>query len=312
MAKVLITPRSFGKYSKEPYEILKKEGVEIIENPTGDILTEEEISKYIKDIDGIIVGVDPLNKNVLKNAKNLVAISKYGVGTDNIDLDYCKENGILTTITLGANSSSVSDYAFTLMLALARRVVEIDKACKSGDFSKKVSTDIFGKKLGILGLGSIGKGVAKRAKGFDMEVYAYDIFKDEEYIKENNINFTSVEEIFKECDFISIHLPLTDDTKNLVDKKMLNSGKENLVLVNTARGGIIDEDALYEALIEGKIYGAGLDVFSVEPPVGSKLLELDNVIVSSHTAASSQGAVDKMSIMATENIINSFKEKGVL
>ncbi|MCL2322863.1 MAG: phosphoglycerate dehydrogenase [Oscillospiraceae bacterium] len=312
MVKVLITPRSFGQYSKEPYKILKNFGIDIVENPTKLILSEDAIKELIVDVDGIIVGVDPLNKRVLEQAGKLTAISKYGVGLDNVDLDYCKEKEILVTITQNANSDAVADHAFALMLSVARRIVEIDAACRNDDWTKKVAIDVFGKKIGILGLGHIGRGVVKRAKGFDMDVFGYDVFKDEEYIKNNDIHFTSLEEIFKECDFISIHLPLVDGTRHIIDEKMLNLAKSNLVIVNTARGGIIDEDALYDALLNKKIYGAGIDVFEEEPPKNSKLLTLKNATVTSHSSASTIGAVDTMGIMAANNLIESFKLKGIL
>lgn len=312
MTKVLVTPRSFAKYSQKPYELLKAKGIEIVMNPTGGILKESDLKDLIKDVDGIIVGVDPLNEDILKEAKKLKVISKYGVGTDNIDIDYCKANGIEVSITTSANSSAVADYAFTLLLAVARKVIEIDKGCRSGDWSKKVSLDIYGKKLGILGLGAIGKGVAQRAEGFNMELYGYDVYKDEEFITDYKINFTSVEEIFRECDFISIHLPLNNETHHLINENMIKLAKNNLIIINTARGGIIDEDDLYEALKFGKIYGAGIDVFENEPASNSRLLELNNVIVGSHCSASSIGAVDKMSMMASENIINMLNGRGLI
>lgn len=312
MAKVLLTPRSFGKYSNKPYELLNNNGIEVVANPTGGILKEEEMKNLIKDVDAVIVGVDPLNEDVLKEAKKLKVISKYGVGIDNIDVDYCKKNNIEVTITKGANSSAVADYTFALMLAVARRVSEIDKCCHLRDWSKKVSLDVYGKSIGILGLGAIGKGVAERARGFGMEVYGYDVYKDEEFIKKNNIHFTNLEEIMEKCDFITIHLPLTKETHHIIDKKMLKLAKKNLVIINTARGGIINEDDLYEALKNEEIYGAGIDVFENEPAADSKLLELDNVIVGSHCSASSVGAVDKMSMIATENVIKVLKERGVI
>lgn len=233
-------------------------------------------------------------------------ISKYGVGTDNIDLDYCKEHGITVEITRGANSAAVADFAFALMLGLARRMVEIDKGCRVGDWSKKESLDVYGKKLGVLGLGAIGKGVVRRARGFDMEIYGYDVFRDEAFLKENHVKFTDVEEIFRECDFISVHLPLLKETEHLIDKKLLSMAKKNLILINTARGGIIDEKDLYEALKEGRIYGAGIDAFECEPASESPLLELDNVILGSHCAASTRGAVDKMTEMAASHVLEYF------
>lgn len=308
--KVLITPRSFGKNSNEAFERLKANGFEIVRKPDGSMYTEEEMKKAVEDVDAVIVGVDPMNKEVLSHGKKLKIIAKYGVGTDNIDLEYCKEHGIAVEITRGANSSAVADYAFALILGLARRMVEIDKGCRAGDWKKKGSLDVYGKKLGVLGLGAIGKGVVKRGRGFDMEVYGYDVFKDEAFIAENQVKFTDVEEIFRECDFISVHLPLLKETEHLIDRRLLSVAKKNLVLINTARGGIIDEKDLYDALKSGEIYGAGIDAFECEPASESPLLELDNVILGSHCAASTKGAVDKMTEMAADNVLNFFRREG--
>ncbi len=310
--RIVITPRSFGKNNAEAFELLEKNGFEVVRNEKGSIYTEEEMIQLVKDADAVIAGVDPLNERVLSAAPKLKIIAKYGVGLDNIDLDYCKAHDIQVEITRGANSAAVADFAFALMLGLARRMVEIDKGCRAGDWSKKESLDVFGKKLGVLGLGAIGKGVVKRASGFDMDIYGYDVFRDDDFIHQYQINFTSVEEIFRECDFISIHLPLLKETEHLVDEKLLATAKKNLILINTARGGIVDEDALYRALKNKEIYGAGIDAFECEPASQSPLLELDNVILGSHCAASTQGAVDKMTSMATENVINYFKEKGLI
>lgn len=302
--KVLVTPRSFGKYNMEEMDdIFKKYNIDNVTNPYGRVLTEDEMIKELSDVDGIIVGIDPLNEKVLSKAKNIKAIAKYGVGVDNIDMEYCKENKISVSRTVGANSNAVADYAFALLISLSRRLVEINNNCKSGDWSKKISLDTHGKKLGVIGLGAIGKGLVKRASGFDMDIYGYDLYEDREFIDKYNINFTSIENIIKECDFISLHLPLTEDTRHIINKDLLKNAKENLIIINTARGGLIDEDALYESIKNKEIYGAGLDVFSHEPPSESKLLELENVIVGSHTAASSIDATKMMSRMATENLI---------
>ena len=297
------------KNSDEAFRRLEEGGFEIIRKADGSIYTEEEMKAAVEDADAVIVGVDPMNADVLSCAKKLKMISKYGVGTDNIDLDYCKEHGITVEITRGANSAAVADFAFALMLGLARRMVEIDKGCRVGDWSKKESLDVYGKKLGVLGLGAIGKGVVRRARGFDMEIYGYDVFRDEAFLKENHVKFTDVEEIFRECDFISVHLPLLKETEHLIDKKLLSTAKKNLILINTARGGIIDEKDLYEALKEGRIYGAGIDAFECEPASESPLLELDNVILGSHCAASTRGAVDKMTEMAASHVLEYFSRE---
>jgi len=311
MAKILVTPRSFAKYSDKPYRMLEEAGISCVKNPVGGILSKVEMLEHIKGMDGIIVGVDPLDKEVIA-AGNLKAVSKYGVGTDNIDMTYCKEHGIDVTITRNANSEAVADYTFALILSVARKVVEIDRGCRSGDWGKKVTADVFGKKIGVAGLGAIGKGVVARAKGFSMKVYGYDIFRDEEYLKENDISFATVDEMIKECDFLSLHMPLSEETKYLINAKNLKTANKNLIIINTARGGIVNEDDLYEALKNDVILGAGVDVFEHEPPKDSKLLELDNVVVGSHCAGSTIGAVDVMSEMAAENIIKALKGKGVI
>lgn len=297
--KVLITPRSFGQFSQRPFEILRENGIEVIENPKGQILTEQELIPLVEDIDGIILGVDPMSAKVLKNAKKLKVISKYGVGVDNIDLDYADEHNIAIERALGANSNAVADYAFTLLASVARRVVEIHEGCLVNDWSKKNALDIYGKTIGIVGFGAIGQGVAKRASGFGMNILYYDPFYDDETLGKK----CDLDTILKESDFISLHLPLTQETHHLIDAKAIAKMKPNAIIINTARGGVVDEDALYIALKQRQIYGAGLDVFETEPPSKSPLITLDNVILGAHSAASTQGAVDNMGTIASENII---------
>lgn len=306
--KILATPRSFAGYSKEPLNKLRSQGIDFQLNTKGGIYTEEELKEMVKDLDGIIIGVDPLTEDVLRNAPNLKVVSKYGVGLDNIDLEYCSKHNIEVRKTVGANNDAVADFAFTLMLAVARRVCEIDEGCHEGDWKKRIALDIRGKKLGILGLGAIGKGVARRSRGFDMELYGYDIFEDKAFNEANNIKFTNLEEIFENCDFISVHLPLTDGTNHLVNKDLLNKAKSELIIVDTARGGVIDEKDLYDALANKTIYGAGIDVFEEEPPTNSPLLNLKNVIVGSHCSASTIGATDTMSMMAVDNLLEVLKK----
>ena len=312
MPKVLVTPRSFAQYSNTAYENMQKAGITIIKNPVGGILSKEQMIEHIKEVEGIIIGVDPLDADVLRSAPGLKAVSKYGVGTDNIDIEYCKSHDIEVSITLNANSDAVADYAFALMLAVARKIPEIDKACRQGDWGKKMSVDVFGKKLGIFGLGAIGRGMVARAKGFNMEIYGYDAYRDDIYINENNIRFMPPEAILKECDFISLHMPLTPQTKHFINAAKLQTAKKNLIIINTARGGLINEEDLYNALKNGSILGAGVDVFENEPASESKLLELENVVLGSHCAASTQGAVENMSRMAADNIINAFRKRGLI
>ncbi|MEG1384668.1 MAG: NAD(P)-dependent oxidoreductase, partial [Oscillospiraceae bacterium] len=189
MGKILVTPRSFGKTDESPYKLLEQAGYEVVKNPTGQILTKDEMIELMPDMDGIIVGVDPLDKDVLSAAKKLRAIAKYGVGTDNIDKEYCAAHSIPVSITAGANASSVADYTFALIMACARKLTYINEMCHQKNWGKVISCDIYGKTIGILGLGAIGKGVAKRAGGFDMRVMAYDVFWNAEYAADNDIEY---------------------------------------------------------------------------------------------------------------------------
>lgn len=306
--KVLITPRSFGKYNlNEMLDIFNKNNIEVIINPYGRVMTEEEISSLIKDVDAIIVGVDPLNEKVLSNAKKLKIISKYGVGLDNIDLNYTNKKGISVYVTHNANKEAVADYTFALLLSVARNLVQINNNCKLGNFTKNVSFDIFGKTIGILGFGAIGKAVARRAEGFGMKILVYDKFITEiEDFK--NTESAEIDFIIKNSDFISLHLPLNDETKNILNEFNLVNAKENLIIINTARAGLISEKVLYDFVKSKKIYGAGVDVFEDEANMSnSKLLELDNIIVGSHTAASSISSINNMTILSTDNVILNLK-----
>ncbi|WP_195854454.1 phosphoglycerate dehydrogenase [Aerococcus tenax] len=311
MKKVLITPRSFAKYNKDHViNLFHNAEIDPVFNETGSIYTEERLIEAVEAVDGIIVGVDPITENVINHAPKLKTIAKYGVGIDNIALDLAKKRNITITRTLGANASSVADYDFALLMAVARRVVEINNAAKENiDWSKKMALDIYGKTIGILGLGATGRETVKRAQGFAMDIYGYDIYEDKAYLEENNIKFTQdLTTIFKECDFISLHIPLTEDTHHLINKDLFAIAKPNLVLTNTARGGIINEEDLYEALANKRIFGAGIDAFEQEPLENSPLLDLDNLIIGTHTAASSVGASEQMTLQATQNIINELNE----
>lgn len=304
--KILITPRSFAKFDKEPFELLKKINAEVVINPYGRILTKQEMISLVGDIDGIIVGVDPIDQEVMDSAPKLKAIAKYGVGTDNIDLDYAKEKDIPVTITEGANKDAVAEYTIALMLSVARKVVQIDNECRKLNWSKITTIDTYGKTLGLIGVGQIGKTVVKRLKGFDMNILAYDLHRDDKFAKENNMTYIEqLDELLKKSDFISLHLPLNESTKNIIGKRELQLMKENAILINTARGGLIDEDALLVALEHNYIWGAGLDVFKEEPPTNKKLLANSNLVIGSHCAASTQQATINMGRVATKQLIES-------
>jgi D-3-phosphoglycerate dehydrogenase len=301
--KILITPRSFAKQDKAPLRLLEAKGFEIVRNETGGIMSEKQLKSAIEGCGGVIIGVDPLTADVMCAAPNLAAVAKYGVGTDNIDMAYCEKTGIRVSKTTGANSDAVADYAFSLMLALARKVIRIDAECRRGNWTKITTLDVAHKTLGLIGLGAIGRNMVARAKGFSMNVLAYDLYWDEDYANEHGVTYAEIDEICAKSDFISLHLPLLKDTENIIDARRLGLMKREAFLINTARGGLIDDDALLSALRTGRIGGAGLDVFKIEPPEDDAWLDLDNVILGSHCAAATGGATNNMGLMSVSNLI---------
>ncbi|MBQ6374007.1 MAG: phosphoglycerate dehydrogenase [Clostridia bacterium] len=307
MEKILTTPRSYGKDMPELFAQLEAAGYEVVKNTTGGILDKDQMKAMIADCTGIIVGVDPLDAEVLACAPGLRAISKYGVGVDNIDMDYCAAHGIKVSRAVGANSEAVADYAMALMLAVARKVPMIDRKCRAMDWGKITTRDVSHATLGLFGLGAIGRFVALRAKAFDMKIMAYDPYWPEAFANENAIERAEPEAIFRSADFISLHLPLMPETEGFVGEAELAMMKKDAILINTARGGLVDEKALLKALREGRIYGAGLDAFAHEPPEDDAWFSLDNVVLGSHCAASTIGATRNMGRIATDNLLRDLK-----
>lgn len=310
MMKVLVTPRSFGKTDPRAYALLEQAGFEVVRNPAGTILTEDQLASLLADCDGVVLGVDPLTARVLAAAPRLKAVAKYGVGMDNIDLDACRARGIRVSKTVGANADAVADYAFALMLALSRQLLPIDALCRKDSWQKLTTLDVSGRTLGLFGFGAIGRNVARRAAGFDMTVMAYDVIWDDDYAAANGIIRATPDEICAKADFISLHLPLLPETRNFIDSRRLALMKPTAILVNTARGGLVDEAALLDALKEKRIYGAGIDVFETEPPADKSWYQLPNVVLGSHCAASTQGATEQMGRMAAENLIRDLTAAG--
>lgn len=301
--KILVTPRSFGKNNPELFDRLRDAGLEVVRNDTGGILSEAAMKEKVAQCEGVILGVDPMNADVLACAPKLKAIAKYGVGTDNIDLEACKARGIRVSRTVGANSNAVADDAFALMLAVARKVAFIDRRCRQRDWSKISGIDIYGKTLGIIGLGAVGACVARRARGFDMKVLAHDVMWDDARARELGVERADVDTICRDADIITLHAALTPETRQMINEARLALMKPTAILINTARGDLVDEGALLAALKEGRIYGAGLDVFVQEPPENADWYTLDNLVMGAHGASSTSGATALMGHMAVDNLL---------
>lgn len=305
--KVLITPKSFHKYKDAAYPLLKKHGYEIIANDTGRTLSEDDIIERAgEDVVGIIVGIDPISARVLESCKQLKAVSKYGVGLDNIDLAAAERLGIRVASAMESNNVSVAELAIALMFEAARKISKHVANVKSGSWERTLGMELAGKTLGVIGCGKIGREVALRAKGLYMNVILYDPYwKDPDFLQQHDmIQCDHLEAVLALSDIVTLHLPLTDETRGMIGKDSLQLMKPSAILVNTSRGELVDEDSLYEALAGGQLAFAAQDVFSKEPPdPDEKLLQLDNFVLTPHAGAYTAEAIEKMAMQSTRNLI---------
>jgi D-3-phosphoglycerate dehydrogenase len=297
--RVLATPRSFGKGSKKPLELLSSHGIEVINSPSPRPVSPENLKREIIGMDAVIVGIDSMPEEVIRTADKLRVISKYGTGVDNIDLEAAKRRGIAVAIASGANERSVAELVLTLIFALSRRLLVLDRATKAGKWERPTGAEVLGKTLGVVGYGKIGKILAELASSLGMEVVICDPYAT----KPAGVKFVSMDELLKKADFVSLHVQLTDETYHLIGEERLSMMKDGAFLVNTSRADIVDEDALVKALRQGKPAGAAVDVYSTEPPVGSELLKLDNVVATPHMGSQTLEAIERMGIIAAENVI---------
>jgi D-3-phosphoglycerate dehydrogenase len=308
--RLLVTPTSYGKNDPRLKTELEALVGEVIYNPTGKPLKSTEVAALIPGIDGYIAGLDEIDAFALSKADRLKVISRYGVGVDSVDLAVACEKGIVVTNTPGANSSSVAELALGLMLALARQIPEAAEAVHQGKWPRYSGISLEGKTIGILGLGAIGKQLARRLAGFDCRIVAFDPYADPSYTKDHNIELSSMEGVIEQSDFVSLHLPLLLETRNLVNESFLNKMKTGSFLINTSRGEVVDEAALLNALESGHLKGAGLDAFTVEPPDPTNpLLNLPQVIATPHLGAQTDAATSNMGWFALRDCLAVLKNE---
>lgn len=286
-------------------ERLKKLGE--VEVYTSKPQSKEGLLRRINDAD-IIVNIRAYCKfpaDVLKAAEKLKMISVWGTGTDNIDLDAANELGITVTTTPRTATESVAEHTLALMLAAARKIPQTDRHVKEGKWVRGLTTQLYGKTAGVIGTGSVGSHFAKLAKGIGMNVIAWTFHPSDEKARNVGFKYVPLKQLLSESDVISIHLRLSDKTEGLIGKKEIALMKTSAFLVNTARGRIVDIEALTEALKEGKIAGGGLDVFQKEPvDPDDPILKLDNVVLTAHSAGQTPEVLDKGLTMAVENVVN--------
>ncbi|MEM1554793.1 MAG: D-glycerate dehydrogenase [Thermoproteota archaeon] len=277
--------------------------------------THEELINLVEDADALLcLLTDKIDREVMDAGKNLKVISTYSVGVDHIDVKEATERGIYVCYTPGVLTQATAEFTWALLMAAARRVVEADKYVREGKWDIGWSPDLLlgqeirGATLGIIGLGRIGQAVAKIAKGFDMKLIYYDVLRNTKAEQELGVEYRELKELLKEADFVTIHVPRTPETINLIGEEELKLMKPTAILVNTARGGIVNENALYKALRERWIFAAGLDVFEKEPtPKDNPLLTLPNVVVAPHIASATFHARSKMAEVAALNLVKVLK-----
>jgi phosphoglycerate dehydrogenase-like enzyme len=312
---ILITPKSYKAYKEKAHALLLENGYGIIENNFGRTMTEDElISHANENVVGMIIGVDPLSARVLDRFENLRAISKYGVGMDNIDLERAAELEIEVKNAVGTNNVSVAELAISLILTLSRKIPLMVTGVKNGGWGRAVGSEITGKTVGLIGGGQIGKEVAKRAAGLGMEVKIYDPYlNDDLFLQTYEIEqVDEIEKLLKVSDYVSLHVPATDQTKGMINKDTLKLMKSTAYLINTSRGELVNEEDLYHALVNKLIAGAAQDVFSSEPPQnGEKLLELDSFILTPHIGAFTNESIEKMVTVSTQNLIGMLSKEHI-
>jgi D-3-phosphoglycerate dehydrogenase len=289
---------------------LSEQGLAILgQHFTVDVLTklsEDELIKKIPEYDALVIrSGTQVTRKVIEAADKMKIIGRAGVGVDNIDVEAATEKGIIVTNAPEGNMLSAAEHTIAMMMGLARNIPQANASLKSRKWerSKFMGVEVNGKTLGVIGLGRIGAEVAKRAQGLNMNILAYDPFISEEKARELGVRLMTVHEIVKESDFITVHTPLTKDTRNIIDKREFEMMKRNVRIINCARGGIINEEALAEALKSGRIAGAAVDVFVQEPPFESPMLECDNLIATPHLGASTEEAQVNVAISVAEEVV---------
>ena len=297
--KIKVTTIAFSQ-NKDLVKKAKYYFDDISFNNEGIRFTENQLITYLSNCTAAIIGLDVINEHVLRKLPNLKYIAKYGVGLDNIDLEACKKYNVSILWNGGVNKTSVAELTIGSILSLCRNIYQTSNSLKKGVWDKRGGFELTNKSVGIIGLGYIGSEVIRLLRVFGCNIYGNDIVDKVSYAKENSVKLVSKEEIFKRCDIISIHAPLTDYTRNLFTKEVFKKMKSNSILINTSRGGIVNENHLKEALLNKIIFAAAIDVYNEEPPKNLDLINLPNLICTPHIGGNSSEAVYNMGLSAIE------------
>jgi D-3-phosphoglycerate dehydrogenase len=304
--RITATPRQFLT-TRNAVQHLVDSGCEFVDRGYGyDVadttLAGNELVNVLADMDAAVVGGCQLSRSVIERLPKLKVLARRGVGYETVDIDAASDHGIIVTITPGANSNAVADHAMAMLLAVCRHILDGHRCVVEGKWRAFMGTELWGKTLGIIGLGRIGKRVALRARGFDMAVLAADPVHDDDFAAHNSVAYVPLDELLKRSDFVSVNAPLTPETHHLIDARTIALMKPSAILINTARAGLVNYAALESALREGHLAGAGIDVFDEEPPGVVSLAELPGVVLSPHTAGYSHEGIEMANLMAARSI----------
>lgn len=310
--RVFVSTQPFGVVDNKPLTILKQQNnIQVELNPYGRKITQDELKKHITNKQALIAGTERIDKSVLDCAPELALIARAGIGLDSIDFEEVKQRGIVLTYTPEAVSQAVAELTVANILNTARLIPQIHFGMKNGQWERRIGFEISGKAIGLIGFGRVGQRVARMLQGFSCRILVNDIAPDQEVGSRYNVNWVSKEEIYRQADIISLHVPSTPLTYHMIDEAEIRMMKPHTCIINTSRGGIIEESALYQALKEGVIGAAAIDVFDNEPYTG-QLCELDNIILTAHSGSCSKEARYLMELQAAQEVSRFFNGEALL
>ena len=306
--RVVVTARGFDG-TPEAAALLRDAGCELVTTPYSGARFDYELGgdalvALLEGADAYIAGSALVSRDVLARTPRLKVVSRRGVGYERIDLDAARERNVLVTIANGVNQHAVADHVFALLLAVARRIPDANRSVHEARWEPFAGPELRGKTLGVIGLGRVGKGVARRARGFDMRVIATDPVRDDEFARANGVAYVALDELLAASDVVSVNVSLNDTSRGLLGAPAFARMKRGAILVNTARGGVVDEAALAAALRDGTLLGAGVDVFEREPPIGSPLIGLPNAVLTPHVGAYTHEAMTATNVLAATIVVD--------
>lgn len=305
MGKILVSASHFDSLCREAWELLEQNGHEVIFDKSRSFpaYSYEELKDIIGDIDAAIIGMDRYNEDVFKIAPKLKAVAKFGVGVDNIDLKAASKYGVKALNAPGQNSNAVAELTVGFIIDMLRQIIPIHKELEKGNWPRWLGGELKGRTVGLIGFGAIARLVAKKLSGFDVKIKAFDLYMNDALAAELGVEVSTLDDVIETCDVVSLHIPATADNHHMFNKEMFAHMKKGAYLVNAARGGLVDLDALTDALREGQIAGAALDAFEVEPlPAGAEIFQY-NVVCTPHIGAESYEAYRNVSLCVSKDII---------